>query len=146
MAEPWVAPEGSWASSEAIRKTMLRNRNRDTAPEIALRSMVHRAGLRFRVAKPPVRGIRRTADMVFARSRVAVFMDGCFWHGCPEHYVEPSTNVEYWRAKIGGNVSRDRDTDNRLAEAGWHVLRVWEHEPTVDAALAVVECVRSRVA
>lgn len=72
-------------------------------------------------------------------------MDGCFWHGCPAHYVEPSTNVEYWRAKIDSNVRRDRDTDSRLADAGWHVVRVWEHEAAIDAAVRVAAEVRLRL-
>jgi DNA mismatch endonuclease (patch repair protein) len=145
MAEPWTAPEGSWASSEAIRKTMLGCRNRDTVPEIALRSAVHRAGLRFRVAKPPIRGIRRTADIVFPGPRVAVFLDGCFWHACPDHYVPPQTNAAYWHAKIRGNAQRDRDTDAKLVAEGWEVVRVWEHEPSIEAAARVVREVRKRL-
>jgi DNA mismatch endonuclease (patch repair protein) len=123
---------------------MLGNRNRDTSPELALRSLVHAAGLRYRVAAKPLEGMRRTADMVFRPTRVAVFIDGCFWHGCPEHFVLPKTNPEYWREKIGRNIERDRDTDARLAEAGWLVLRFWEHEPTAACARTVCEAVLSR--
>lgn len=108
---------------------MLGNRNRDTSPERALRSLVHAAGLRYRVAAKPLPGMRRTADLVFRPTRVAVFVDGCFWHGCPTHFVPPKTNPGYWREKIGRNVQRDRDTDARLADAGWLVIRFWEHDP-----------------
>ncbi|MEU9018192.1 very short patch repair endonuclease [Actinomadura sp. NPDC048394] len=142
--EVWKPPEGSWASSAANRRSMLGNRNRDTSPELALRSLVHAAGLRYRVAAKPLPGMRRTADLVFRPTRVAVFIDGCFWHGCPEHFVPPKTNPEYWRGKIGRNVERDRDTDARLAEAGWLVLRFWEHEPADHCARTVYEAVRSR--
>ncbi|MES9537542.1 DNA mismatch endonuclease Vsr [Actinomadura sp. NPDC000600] len=142
--ETWQAPEGSWASSAGNRRSMLGNRNRDTSPELALRSLVHAAGLRYRVAAKPLTGMRRTADLVFRPTRVAVFIDGCFWHGCPEHFVPPKTNPEYWRGKIGRNMERDRDTDARLAEAGWLVLRFWEHEPPDDCAQTVCEAVRSR--
>lgn len=142
--EAWTAPEGSWASSAANRRSMLGNRARDTAPELALRSLVHAAGLRYRVAAKPLPGMRRTADMVFRPIRVAVFVDGCFWHGCDQHFVPPKTNPDYWREKIGGNMRRDRETDARLADAGWLVLRFWEHQPTGECAEAVVAAVRER--
>lgn len=141
---PWTPPEGSWASSAANRRSMLGNRNRDTSPERALRSLVHAAGLRYRVAAKPLPGMRRTADLVFRPARVAVFVDGCFWHGCPEHFVPPKTNPEYWREKIGRNVQRDRDTDARLAEAGWLVLRFWEHEHAEACSHVVCETVAAR--
>jgi DNA mismatch endonuclease Vsr len=96
-----VASRGdSWASSDAIRRTMLGCRRRDTRPEKVLRSAVHRLGLRFRVCIRPIPEVRRTADIVFTRVRLAVFLDGCFWHGCPEHYVQPKTNTGYWSEKI----------------------------------------------
>jgi len=123
---------------------MLGNRNRDTSPELAIRSLVHAAGFRYRVAAKPLPGMRRTADLVFRPVKVAVFVDGCFWHGCPEHYVLPKTNQDYWREKIGRNVQRDRETDARLSEAGWLVLRFWEHEPPERCAEAVCAAVRSR--
>ncbi|MET8786165.1 very short patch repair endonuclease [Streptomyces sp. NPDC004589] len=142
--QPWTPPDGSWASSAANRRSMLGNRNRDTSPERALRSLVHAAGLRYRVAAKPLAGMRRTADLVFGPTRVAVFVDGCFWHGCPDHFVAPKTNPDYWREKIGRNVRRDRDTDARLAEAGWLVLRFWEHESAEACSLAVLKAVSSR--
>ncbi|MBK3577826.1 very short patch repair endonuclease [Streptomyces sp. MBT65] len=143
-AEQWTPPEGSWASSAANRRSMLGNRHRDTAPERLLRSLVHSAGLRYRVAAKPLPKMRRTADMVFRPVKVAVFIDGCFWHGCPEHFVMPKTNRPYWEDKIGRNIQRDRDTDNRLAEAGWLVLRFWEHLEPQACAATVIEAVAAR--
>ncbi|MFG2963068.1 very short patch repair endonuclease [Streptomyces sp. NPDC048288] len=143
-AEQWKPPEGSWASSAANRRSMLGNRNRDTAPELLLRSLVHAAGLRYRVAAKPLPKMRRTADMVFRSVKVAVFIDGCFWHGCPEHFVMPKTNRPYWEDKISRNIQRDRDTDNRLAEAGWLVLRFWEHLKPQACAATVIEAVAAR--
>jgi DNA mismatch endonuclease (patch repair protein) len=78
--------------------------------------------------------LRRTADLVFTRARVAVFLDGCFWHGCPEHHRPAKRNTEFWSTKIKGNITRDADTDTRLREAGWRVIRVWEHEQPAVAA------------
>jgi DNA mismatch endonuclease, patch repair protein len=140
----WEPPSGSWASSAANRRSMLGNRSRDTAPELALRRLVHAAGLRYRVAAKPLPGMRRTADLLFGPTHVAVFVDGCFWHGCPEHFVPPKTNPDYWREKIGRNVQRDRDTDSRLEEAGWLVLRFWEHQPVESCAESVVQAVSAR--
>ncbi|WP_078967949.1 MULTISPECIES: very short patch repair endonuclease [unclassified Streptomyces] len=143
-AEQWTPPEGSWASSAATRQSMLGNRSRDTAPELLLRSLVHAAGLRYRVAAKPLPKMRRTADMLFRPAKVAVFIDGCFWHGCPEHFVMPKTNQPYWEEKIGRNIQRDRDTDNRLAEAGWLVLRFWEHLEPEACAATVIKVVAAR--
>ncbi|WP_268247245.1 very short patch repair endonuclease [Streptomyces inusitatus] len=123
-----MPPEGSWASSAARRRNMQAIRSRDTKPEQLIRRLVHAKGLRYRVAAKPLPGFRRTADIVFRPAKVAVFIDGCYWHGCPEHYVAPKTNPGYWSGKVAGNVARDRDTDQTLKEAGWTVLRFWEHE------------------
>jgi DNA mismatch endonuclease (patch repair protein) len=125
---------------------MVGNRNRDTVPELAVRSAVHRLGLRYRVAARPIPSLRRTADLVFRRARVAVFVDGCFWHGCPEHHVLPATNSSYWTGKVGTNRARDFDTDARLAAEGWLSLRVWEHEDPDDAARRIAAAVRQRTA
>ncbi len=103
------------------------NRSTDTRAEVSLRSALHRAGLRFRKNVRPAKGLPR-ADILFPRARLAVFVDGCFWHRCPEHGVSPNTNSSYWKAKLDGNVARDRRNDSAMAEAGWRVLRVWEHE------------------
>lgn len=142
--EPWSPPAGSWASSEPIRHTMQGNRGRDTKPELAIRRELHRRGLRFRVAVRPLRGVRRTADVVFTRVRVAVFVDGCFWHHCPEHFRMPATNTEFWASKIEGNQHRDREIDALLMEAGWTVVRVWEHETATDAAMVIEGLVLGR--
>jgi DNA mismatch endonuclease (patch repair protein) len=122
------------------------NRARDTRPEVAVRSAVHALGLRFRKHVAPLSGLRCRADLVFARQRVAVFVDGCFWHGCPEHGVLPTTNASYWQAKLGGNLDRDRRNDAALAAAGWTVVRVWEHEDPQAAALRVAMAVRATAA
>jgi DNA mismatch endonuclease (patch repair protein) len=109
---------------------------RDTAPELALRSALHKSGLRFRVDyKLPE--MRRRADIAFPSARVAVFVDGCFWHGCPRHGTAPKANAAWWAEKIARNAERDRDTDARLRDAGWKSVRVWEHEP-VDLAVTLV--------
>jgi DNA mismatch endonuclease (patch repair protein) len=112
-------------------------RRRDTAPEMALRRLLHAAGLRYRVAYPVPGQRRRTIDIAFPRQKLAVFVDGCFWHGCREHGTNPSANSDWWQKKIAANQARDRDTDAVLAEAGWHVVRVWEHMPPSEAADAV---------
>lgn len=134
---------GSWASSPASRAVMRANRRRDTRPERALRSAAHALGLRYRVDARPVPPIRRTADLVFTRAKVAVFLDGCFWHGCPDHH-RPATGATapFWTNKIAGNQRRDADTDRRLTEAGWRVVRVWEHEDPDQAAARIAQYVR----
>jgi DNA mismatch endonuclease, patch repair protein len=132
----------SWASSPAVRAVMRGNKGRDTRPELAVRSAVHALGLRYRVGVSPLSGVRRTADLVFPRAKVAVFVDGCFWHGCPQHHRPARRNAEFWTAKIEGNVARDVDTDNRLRAAGWTVVRVWEHEPPATAARKISAAVQ----
>ena len=134
---------GSWASSPGNRKSMQGNRSRDTRPELAVRSAVHRRGIRFRVSIRPQPELPRTADLVLRRSRIAVFVDGCYWHGCPDHYTQPSTNSEYWAKKIARNVERDAETTAYLRHAGWKVLRFWEHEDPESVADQVQESVRA---
>ena len=121
---------------------MQSNRPRDTRPELALRSAVHALGLRYRVGIRPIRSVRRTADLVFTRARVAVFLDGCFWHGCPAHHTVAKTNAKYWAEKVRGNRHRDAETNRLLEESGWMVIRVWEHEDPQTAADRVAEAVR----
>jgi DNA mismatch endonuclease, patch repair protein len=123
---------------------MRSNKGRDTAPELALRRAVHALGLRYRVSARPLPGVRRTADLVFTRARVAVFLDGCFWHGCPEHHTVAATNAGYWRDKVTRNRARDAETDRLLAEAGWLAVRVWEHEEPLEAAARVAQVVSGR--
>jgi DNA mismatch endonuclease, patch repair protein len=123
---------------------MQSNKGKDTKPELALRSAVHGLGLRFRVSARPLKDLRRTADLVFPKAKVAVFLDGCFWHGCPEHHTVAVAHAEFWADKVRGNVARDRDTDERLAEAGWVSLRVWEHEDPQKAALRIRDLVVTR--
>lgn len=123
---------------------MTSTRGRDTAPELAVRREAHRRGLRYRVDTAPLRAARRRADLVFSRARVAVFVDGCYWHGCPLHYQAPVTNSTYWREKIVTNRRRDRDTDTLLEAAGWMTIRVWEHDDIVTAVDRIEDAVRAR--
>ncbi|WP_269086509.1 very short patch repair endonuclease [Mycobacteroides abscessus] len=136
---------GSWASSEATRASMRANRSRDTKPELAVRRLVHAAGLRYRVDIAPLADHRRLrADLVFTRVQVAVFIDGCFWHGCPDHHTVAKTNAEFWAAKVSRNRARDERVTALLVDAGWTVLRFWEHEDPAAVAAAIVEAVRTR--
>ena len=121
---------------------MVANRRSDTGPEKRLRSYVHRAGLRFRKDfLVRAHGFSARADLVFPASKVAVFVDGCFWHQCPEHATMPKRNVEFWAPKLRRNVDRDRRVNAELTRAGWTVIRCWEHEepssvlPRIIAAL-----------
>ena len=118
-------------------------RQRDTAPEIALRSELHRRGLRFYVDRAPNPVLRRRADILFPRRRVAIYIDGCFWHGCPEHGTWPKANADWWREKIEMNRARDRDTERRLSAAGWKVVRAWEHEDAVLVANRIVKALKT---
>jgi DNA mismatch endonuclease (patch repair protein) len=120
---------------------MARQRTRDTAPEVAIRSAVHRLGLRYRIHVRPEPGVRTVADLVFRRARVAVFIDGCFWHGCPIHGSWPASNSAWWRAKIERNIQRDRATDDALTTRGWQVIRIWEHDPPRQAAARIAAIV-----
>jgi DNA mismatch endonuclease, patch repair protein len=116
---------------------------RDTRPELAVRRAVWRRGLRYRVDISPLPKMRRRADMVFTKAKVAVYIDGCFWHSCPEHATTPKANRDWWIEKLATNVRRDRDTDERLEAAGWAVVRIWEHEDPERAADRVEEAVSS---
>ncbi|WP_436791632.1 very short patch repair endonuclease [Yinghuangia sp. YIM S10712] len=131
-------------STPQTRARMSRQKSRNTQVELALRRALHAAGLRFRVHRRPIVGVRREADIVFGPAKVAVFVDGCFWHGCPEHATWPQRNAEFWRNKIEGNQRRDADTDARLAAAGWLAVRVWEHESPTTAAVRVRDVVMER--
>ncbi|MEU9556074.1 very short patch repair endonuclease [Streptomyces fumanus] len=137
-------PAGSKASSTAVRAVMTANKGRDTGPERRLRSLLHRRGLRYLVNARPIPDLRRTADLVFPKARVAVFVDGCFWHGCPDHYRPATKQSQFWQDKIQGNIARDADTNRRLCEQGWSVVRVWEHEEPNEAAERVMAALRDQ--
>src|SRR5438094_793445 len=127
------------ASSPAARAVMRGNRRADRTPELRVRSILHRRGLRFRVDCPIDAGeVRVRADLLFSAIRVAIFIDGCFWHRCPVHGTAPVTNAEYWTKKLTDNVTRDQRVNRSLELAGWCVLRIWEHEPAEEAADRIV--------
>ena len=136
-------PSVSPSSPEASRR-MARVRQRGTDVEIELRRALHALGLRYRLQVPLSRKPRRVADIVFIGARVAVFVDGCFWHGCPLHATWPKENAGFWRAKIEANRARDADTTRRLRELGWEVIRVWSHEDPVEAARLIHDRVLER--
>lgn len=115
-------------SSQAALRRMQAAKPIDTAPEKALRFLLHQNGLRYRIHVRPIKELNRTADIVFRSAKVAVFVDGCFWHGCPIHGTQAKANATFWRNKIKQNQKRDVNTTKRLKEAGWKVVRVWEHE------------------
>jgi DNA mismatch endonuclease (patch repair protein) len=133
----------SWASSEGVRRSMQSNRPTGTSVEAQIRSGLHRAGLRFKKNGRPIAGLRCEVDVVFPRQKVAVLVDGCFWHGCPIHATRPVINGDWWAAKLDRNMERDRSNDQRLLGAGWTVLRLWEHEPVDIAVARVVSTVQA---
>lgn len=130
---------------DATRRRFESQRRRDTKPELLLRSELHRRGLRYRVDRKIVDVVRSRPDIVFGPARMAVFVDGCFWHRCPEHGTVPKNNRDWWIAKLDANVDRDRRVDRTLTEAGWLVYRVWEHESPVDAADRIEGMLRDRL-
>lgn len=150
VADPAGAAAGSaatsWATSPATRRSMQANRRRDTHPELAIRRLIHARGLRYRVDARALPTARYTADMIFPRARVAVFIDGCWWHGCADHYRPPASNAAYWSGKVARNRERDRLADETLAAAEWTVVRVWEHEAPEVAARRIEAVVRSHSA
>lgn len=121
---------------------MKRVRQKNTSVELLLRRELYALGLRYRLQVPLLTKPRRTADIVFRGPRIAVLVDGCFWHGCPIHATWPKQNAEFWRAKIVANQERDRDTDKRLRAEGWRVVRVWAHEPPIQAATRIARIVK----
>jgi len=140
-----VIPAPPPASSDAVRAVMVGNRKRDTRPKRALRSALHARGLRFRTDLKI--GSGRSAprpDIALTRARVAVFMDGCFWHGCPEHGVQPTVNSRHWSAKLARNRERDTANTAALEAEGWRVIRVWEHDDSESATTLIEKAVRSR--
>lgn len=127
---------------EAVRRRMQAQARKDTKAEIQLRQALHSRGRRYRVSFPVPSLRRRTIDIAFTRLRVAVFIDGCFWHGCPVHYVPPKSNATWWEQKILGNRVRDRDTTDQLKQLGWTVIRLWEHESVDDMVRKVEEALQ----
>jgi DNA mismatch endonuclease (patch repair protein) len=125
------------ASSPQVSAQMSRHPSKDTGPEVALRRILHARGLRYRVHLHVPGLPRRTIDIAFPRAKVAVFIDGCFWHGCPEHGTLPRSNRDWWRQKLDGNRRRDEETAEHLARLGWHVMRFWSHDDLTQAADAV---------
>jgi len=146
---PWwgwmTKRKGPIPSSELASRRMAMTGQRDTSAEIKIRRLLHGMGLRYRVDFPVLEKPRRRADLAFTRVEVAVFVDGCFWHGCPEHGTWPKANADFWREKIETNIERDLDTNKRLDAKGWKVIRVWEHEDPEKAANQIANVVRSRV-
>jgi DNA mismatch endonuclease (patch repair protein) len=139
---PHASQKTPQASSVDVRAVMQGNRNKDTKPELYLRSQLHCLGLRYRVSIRPIPSLRRTADVVFTKARIAVFVDGCYWHGCPQHYRPATRNSGFWSEKISKNRQRDADANRTLEEAGWRVIRVWEHEDPAEAAQRIAVAVR----
>ncbi|MEU3397737.1 very short patch repair endonuclease [Streptomyces filamentosus] len=123
---------------------MSRQASKDTAAELAVRRLLHAAGLRYRVEYPVPGMARRRIDVAFTAVKVAVLIDGCFWHGCPEHATQPKSNAEWWRQKLDRNMARDRETTEHLAARGWTVLRFWEHVPPDEVASTVRAAVAER--
>lgn len=132
------------ASSEAALHRMQATRQRNTRSERALQTALQALGLTFETNVRVIEGSTRRADIVFEAERVAVFVDGCFWHGCPIHGTWPKQNAAFWRSKIERNKARDADTNRRLAEAGWTVIRVWEHEDPSEAVEGIKRVIRSQ--
>jgi DNA mismatch endonuclease (patch repair protein) len=119
---------------EDVRRRMRRQRRRDTSLELGLRRRLHALGYRFRVDYRMERTLRCRGDIVFTRRKVVVFVDGCFWHGCPEHATAPKNNAGWWHEKLAANVERDRRNSTALQALGWTVVRIWEHE-SIDEAV-----------
>ena|SRR2546421_5990659 len=133
------------ASSPTVRRVMRANVGVTTSPERTLRSALHRSGLRFRKDVRPVGDFRCAADIVFPRQKVCVFIDGCYWHGCPVHFKCPRTNADWWKEKIAATVERDQRQTGYLEQQGWTVLRVWEHEINTTGLPEVVSRIASVV-
>lgn len=133
-------------SSPGVSARMSRQASKDTNAELAVRRLLHAAGLRYRVEYPVPGMARRRIDVAFTRTKVAVLIDGCFWHGCPQHATQPKANAEWWRQKLDRNMARDLETTEHLTAQGWTVLRFWEHEGPEDVAAQVKAAVERRPA
>ncbi|MFE4538054.1 very short patch repair endonuclease [Streptomyces scopuliridis] len=131
-------------SSPGVSARMSRQPSRDTAPELAVRKLLYASGHRYRLNVRVPDMPRRTIDVAFTRPKIAVFIDGCFWHGCPQHGTHPKSNVNWWREKLSRNMARDRETTEHLTDAGWIVLRFWEHEAPAEVATKIATAVAAR--
>ena len=135
MTLPYPSP-----TDPSVTKRMRSNRRTDTKPEVLLRSVLHQSGLRFRkdhpIKLPDGRTVR--SDIAFTRKRVAVFLDGCFWHCCPIHGTMPKSNTDYWVAKLNQNTERDKSVTRQLESVGWRVVRIWEHVDTETARFEII--------
>src|SRR5438128_12301259 len=143
MVAPLGKPGRSWASTPGVRRSMRSNRPTDSAPRVALRRALGALGLRYRkhvVVPTGSRSVR--VDLVFGKARVAVFIDGCFWHACPKHATWPRRHGRWWREKLAENVARDIRQCAALRAAGWRVLRIWAHEQPTVAARRILSIVR----
>ncbi|WP_030258936.1 very short patch repair endonuclease [Streptomyces violens] len=128
-------------SSPGVSARMSRQASKDTSVEMAVRRLLYAAGIRYRLQRRVPDLPRRTIDIAFPGAKIAVFLDGCFWHGCPEHATHPKANAEWWRQKLDRNMARDLETTEHLTAAGWTVLRFWEHEDPADVAQRVADSV-----
>jgi DNA mismatch endonuclease (patch repair protein) len=133
------------ASSPNVRRVMIANRSSNTTPERLLRSALFKAGLRFRQNVRPIPHLKCKADVVFRSQRLCVFIDGCFWHGCPKHFGCPKTNSNWWNEKIEATRGRDRTQSALLRAAGWNVMRIWEHEINTGKLSALVSRIQRRL-
>ena len=134
MAPTFHVPAHPGSTGEAVSHRMSTLKRKDNEAELAVRRRLHASGYRFRVHYPVPGLRRRTMDIAFTRAKVAVFVDGCFWHGCPDHGTKPTANAEWWSSKLSAHPDRDPDTQAHLERNGWRVVRVWEHETPERAA------------
>lgn len=135
------------ASSPSVARRMSVVKRRDNGPELAVRRLLHASGMRYRVGYAIPGQRRRSIDIAFTRARLAVYIDGCFWHGCPDHGTLPKANREWWEGKLAANRARDAAATAQLEGLGWTVMRFWEHEPPAGVVLAIrtrLATVRSR--
>lgn len=133
------------ASSAGVRKVMQANTGRETRPEQTVRRFLHRCGLRFRKDLRPLPALRCAADVVFTKAKLCIFIDGCFWHGCPRHFRVPASNTAWWAEKIEANRARDKRNDKLLKRNGWSVVRLWEHEITSDRLIRLARAIHARI-
>lgn len=134
MSKRSIRARAPVATSPDVRRVMQANWGNELSPERTLRSELHRIGLRFRKNRRPLAGLRCTADIVFPRHRLCVFVDGCFWHGCPLHFSCPKSHSGWWREKIEATKRRDKQHTAALRRGGWRVVRLWEHEVRINPA------------